>query len=145
MIFLPSILSSKSTPGVRFFSLLSVGSLAGTAYTMRHFSLYLPDPKGKRSVSETERITAMRNVLVSGNTALCGLLALVCLFANISSSVIWPALYLVPGGMSSSTEKIEETYSYYIAILGVVLIAKEAMTSVDMSQLQSLRYVYKGA
>ena len=34
---------------------------------------------------------------------------------------------------------------YYAAMFGVILIAKEAMTSVDVSHLQGLRYVYKGA
>lgn len=83
---------------VRFFSFLSVLSLAGTAYAMRQSSSQLPDRKGKRPAAEVERIMLVRKVLFFANLVLCGLLALVYLFVNSLSPAIWPALYLVPGG-----------------------------------------------
>lgn len=101
MMFVPSMLSWSSILAVRFFSFLSVLSLAGTAYTMRQSSSQLPDGKGKRPAADVERTMLVREVLFFANSALCGLLALVYLFVNSLSPVIWPALYLVPGGECS--------------------------------------------
>lgn len=68
---------------------------------MRTFPLH-PDQKGKKPLSKKdERQTLTRTVLVPANSLLCGLLALYFL-TGVSSSELWPALYLIPGGKSGS-------------------------------------------
>ncbi|OJJ87279.1 uncharacterized protein ASPGLDRAFT_43805 [Aspergillus glaucus CBS 516.65] len=128
LVFVPSVLSKSSTPTVRFFSFLAISSLLVTACIMKLFVSHLSDRKGKRPAAEVKRTMLVRKSLFFINTGICGTLVLVYLFANISSSSIWPGLYIVPGAM-----------------FGVILLVREAMISVDLSHLQNLRYEYKGA
>lgn len=59
---------------------------------------HLSDRKGKRPVARVKRTMLVRKSLLFTNTGICGTLILVYLFANMSSSSIWPGLYIVPGG-----------------------------------------------
>lgn len=97
-MFVPSVLSRSSTPTVRFFSFLAISSLLVTACIMKLFVSHLSDRKGKRPAAEVKRTMLVRKSLLFTNTGICGILALVYLFANPSSSFIWPGLYIVPGG-----------------------------------------------
>ena len=171
ILYVPSMLSRSSTPAVRFLSFLGTVSLANTAYIIRHFSLPLPDRKGKRPAAEVERVMFVRKALFTTNSVLCGLLVLVYLFTSPSSQSIWPALYLVPGGaylcfspsflssfailyflLHTSPKTWQENRhdedhlgSCHAAMFAIILIAREAMISVDLSHLEDLRYEYKGA
>ena len=170
ILFVPSMLSGSSTLAVRSLSFLGIVSLASTAYIIRHFSLPLPDRKGKRPAAEVERAMFVRKALFTTNSVLCGLLVLVYLFTSPSSQSIWPALYLVPGGaylcfsspflsllpcflLNTLPKKWKEKRhdekdhlgSCHTAMFAIILIAREAMISVDLSHLEGLRYEYKGA
>lgn len=65
---------------------------------MKLFVSHLSDRKGKRPAAEVKRTMLVRKSLFFINTGICGTLVLVYVFANISSSSIWPGLYIVPGG-----------------------------------------------
>lgn len=133
-----------------------------TAYIMRQFALHLSGGKGKRPAAEVERTMFVRKGLLFTNTAVCGLLGLFYLFAKPTSPSIWPGLYIVPGGTYLSPQyfpfrpisridtvgihsKGVTIGSRYPVMFGVILLAREAMVSVDLSYLENLRYEYKGA
>lgn len=147
LAFLPSLVSATGFPE-RFWSLLALLSLLATAYTMRHTPLH-PDRKGKKPLSaHDERLARLRTALVSANGFFCLLLTIVYLFFLRSESTyaIRPVLYLVPGGRSCSWffSAFGLTMGY-VAMLAVVLLAREMMLSVDLSALKDLQYEYKGA
>ena len=97
-IFVPSVLSASSQ-AERLFSLLGLVSLLTTAYIMKCSPLQ-PDHKGKKPMtSHTERMAQVHAALVPGTSAVCLLLALVCLSTG-SSYGIRPVLYLIPGSRS---------------------------------------------
>ncbi|KAL2010170.1 hypothetical protein VTN00DRAFT_5977 [Thermoascus crustaceus] len=134
--FLPAMLSSSATAYQRTLHFLSIVSLLATAYIMRYIPLrQLNRKKGQqglliREVEEDSSTPFFRKHLISANAAFCALLALAsCLIGSSEQSddIQWIP-YLVPG-----------------AILGTVLVARKVMASVDVGQLEDLRYEYKGA
>ncbi|KAL2000562.1 hypothetical protein VTN02DRAFT_2928 [Thermoascus thermophilus] len=135
--FLPAVLSSSATADQRTLHLLSIVSLLATAYVMRYIPLrQINQKKGRQGllirdeVEENSSAHFLRKHLISANAALCTLLALAsCLIGSSERSdhVQWIS-YLVPG-----------------ALLGAILIARKVMASVDVGQLEGLRYEYKGA
>ncbi|PGG98316.1 hypothetical protein GX51_06878 [Blastomyces parvus] len=130
-LYLPYILSS--TWSGRLFCLLSITSLISTAYMMKYFRLERPDPKGKRPIRDTEAEQGpmiVRQHLSTANTVICALLSVIAFYAanQTSQADIFWALYLVPG-----------------VVFLLVWVSRRIMVSVDIKELEGLRYEYKGA
>ncbi|KAJ5179662.1 hypothetical protein N7492_002872 [Penicillium capsulatum] len=153
LAFVPSLFSASGIPE-RLWSVLALLSLLATAYTMRQTPLHA-DRKGKKPLSvEDERLAWIRTALVPANQAACLLLTVVYLLFLRSEStyVIRPVLYLVPGGRScppahelDCPRSVSCLTLEYVAMLAVILLAREVMLSVDLSALKDLQYEYKGA
>ncbi|RAL16554.1 uncharacterized protein BO97DRAFT_402944 [Aspergillus homomorphus CBS 101889] len=129
-IYIPTMLSSSFTNFERCLALTCVLSLLTTAHTMRslpHQSLVV---KGKRLVTNSNGLFQAQQLLLIINAACCVLLALLYLISASTKS--WfktePITSLVPGAM-----------------LATVSIARRFMLSVDIKDLENLRYGYKGA
>ncbi|OJD16450.1 hypothetical protein AJ78_03391 [Emergomyces pasteurianus Ep9510] len=133
LLYLPFIISSASTSPRRLLCLLSVTSLFSTAYIMKYFRLERPDPKGKRPIRDIEAELGpliVRQHLSTTNTAICAVLSIAAYFAKDQTDqgdIFW-ALCLVPG-----------------VIFLFVWISRRIMMSVDIRELEGLRYEYKGA
>lgn len=129
--FLPALLSSSATTYQRTLCFLSIMSLLASAYIMKYIPLRRPNRKDKGLVREVEEdSTPLGRHLIPANAALCALLTLASCFIGgwkQSDGVQWIP-YLVPG-----------------AVLGTIWVAQRVMTSVDVGQLEDLRYEYKGA
>ncbi|PGH32321.1 hypothetical protein GX50_04916 [[Emmonsia] crescens] len=132
-LYLPFILSSTSTGSRRLLCLLSIISLLSTAYIMKYFRLERPDSKGKRPIRDVEAEQGpmiVRQHLSTANTAICALLSVTAYFAGdqtYQGDIVW-ALYLVPG-----------------VVFLLVWVSRQIMISVDIKELEGLRYEYKGA
>ncbi|OJD27094.1 hypothetical protein ACJ73_01512 [Blastomyces percursus] len=132
-LYLPCILSSTSTRSGRLLCLLSITSLLSTAYIMKYFRLERPDPKGKRPIRDIETEHGpmiVRQHLSTANTVICTLLSVIAFYAanqTYRGDIFW-ALYLVPGIVSL-----------------LVSVSRQIMMSVDIKELEGLRYEYKGA
>ncbi|KLJ12648.1 hypothetical protein EMPG_12321 [Blastomyces silverae] len=130
-LYLPWILSSTSTG--RLLCLLSITSLLSTAYIMKYFRLERPDPKGKRPIRDIEAEQGpmiVRQHLSTANTVICALLSGIAFYAanrTNQGDIFW-ALYLVPG-----------------IVFLLVSVSRQIMMSVDIKELEGLRYEYKGA
>ncbi|OAX78911.1 hypothetical protein ACJ72_06778 [Emergomyces africanus] len=133
LLYLPFIISSKSTGARRLLCLLSITSLFSTAYIMKYFRLERPDSKGKRPVRDIEAEQGplvVRQHLSTTNTVICGVLSFTAYFAKDTTDhgdIFW-ALCLVPG-----------------VVFIFVWISRQIMMSVDIKELEGLRYEYKGA
>ncbi|KAL1872168.1 hypothetical protein Plec18167_006771 [Paecilomyces lecythidis] len=130
--FVPGLFSSAATASGRFISLLSTVSLLASAYIMRYIPHPKPDPKGKRPVRNLGHVDLVKEHLVAINAGVCALVTLLAYVTDYGSragyaGVPW-ALGLVPG-----------------VVFGIVCIARKLMLSVDVGQLENLKYDYKGA
>ncbi|EGE85146.1 hypothetical protein BDDG_08091 [Blastomyces dermatitidis ATCC 18188] len=132
-LYLPCILSSTSTGSGRLLCLLSITSLLSTAYMMKYFRLERPDPKGKRPIRDIaaeQGPMIVRQHLSTANTVICALLSVIAFYAanqTYQGDIFW-ALYLVPG-----------------IVFLLVSVSRQIMVSVDIKELEGLRYEYKGA
>jgi hypothetical protein len=122
-------LFGSPTPHAFLLSLLSVTSLLSTAYMLAYMPPQKPDRKGKRPIRGAGE-GPIKRYLVSLNVGVCVVLILA------SWSMGWwgkgeegglGVLCLVPG-----------------LVLGVVAIARRLVLTVDVDELEGLRYHYKG-
>ncbi|PYH97755.1 hypothetical protein BO71DRAFT_317908 [Aspergillus ellipticus CBS 707.79] len=126
----PPILSESSSLCERCLSFVSILSLLATAYTMKFLPFHRPDSRGKIPIMAVDARTRVQWCLLPMNAIICTLLALTYALCPRAESwlIIQPITYLVPGAM-------------FVA----VLIARKVMLSVDLKELEDLRYTYKGA
>ncbi|KAF7587504.1 hypothetical protein BBP40_007149 [Aspergillus hancockii] len=129
IVFIPSLFSSGSGLLGWLLSFLSVLSLVATAYTMKYIPLQLPDPKGKRPMRSPDCPAHLRKLLLPVNITICSLL----LFVYLSSSSV-----------ESSHNKQPTAYIVPIAMLAIIMFARQVMASVDLKHLEDLQYEYKG-
>ncbi|KAK2750220.1 hypothetical protein FQN55_002365 [Onygenales sp. PD_40] len=131
LLYLPVVISSATTGPQRLLCLLSIGSLLSTAYIMKYFRLEKPDRKGKRPMRDIEAENGpLKRHLGPVNAAIGGLLLVAAyLFKDPSnkSDVFW-LLCLVPG-----------------SVFSIIMAARKLMVSVDIKELEVLKYDYKGA
>ncbi|PWY63545.1 hypothetical protein BO70DRAFT_347492 [Aspergillus heteromorphus CBS 117.55] len=125
-IYIPPMLSGFSSLHEQCLSFISVISLLATAYIMKHLPLQHPDPMGKISDNRAR----VKSCLVIVNAIVCTLLTLIYAFYPMAETrlKVQSFRYLIPGAM-------------FVAIL----IARKVMLSVDLKELENLRYMYKGA
>ncbi|KAJ9217835.1 hypothetical protein DTO166G4_639 [Paecilomyces variotii] len=130
--FLPGLFSSSATASERIISFLSTLSLLASAYIMRHIPLPRPDPKGKRPVRNLGYLELVREHLVAVNVGLCALVTLLAYATGYGYGISYAGVprlsYLVPG-----------------VVFGIICITRKLMLSVDVGQLENLKYDYKGA
>jgi len=130
--YIPSILSLSTSSHSKALSLFSIVSLVSTAYIVKSIPLKRPEHKGKKITRELKECSFFQKYMTSLNATLCILLLLSSWHMEVNnrreSADISAVFYVVPGG-----------------ILGAICIARELMQSVDISQLEELRYEYKGA
>ena len=126
--YIPFLFTSP-TPRTFLISLLSATSLLSTAYMLAYIPPQKRDPKGKRPIRGAGE-GPIKRYLVSLNTVICVVLILA------SWSMGWwgkgeegglGVLCLVPG-----------------LVLCVVAMARRLVLSVDVDELEGLRYQYKG-
>ncbi|PYH83521.1 hypothetical protein BO82DRAFT_279610 [Aspergillus uvarum CBS 121591] len=129
-IYLPPMLSSSSATIDRCVALVSVLSLLATAHSMRYLPHRRRDNKSKGHMMDSNGHTQAQQLLPLINAASCILLVLIRL--KFSSKESW-----------FSTELI--TSSVPGAMLATVWVARRVMLSVDIKDLETLRYNYKGA
>ncbi|EEH08656.1 conserved hypothetical protein [Histoplasma capsulatum G186AR] len=133
LLYLPYIFYSTSTGSQRLLCILSIASLLSTAYIMKYIRLGRPDPEDelpRRDTGAEQWPMTLRQYLVAANTVICATLSVVAFSTENNShngDVFW-ALYLVPG-------------SVFILIWG----SRKIMMSIDIKELEYLRYEYKGA
>ncbi|KAK4998675.1 hypothetical protein LTR66_002143 [Elasticomyces elasticus] len=129
LLYAPALLTGR-TASSRLLALLAISSLLSTAYILHFIPPAKPDRKGKRPVylAQAEDGGPVRKYLISLNAGLCGVLVFVALAAwkKDRPEEIWRGL--VPG----------VTYA-------IVTYARSQMVSIDVGQLERLRYEYKGA
>jgi hypothetical protein len=122
-------LFTSPTPHTFLISLLSTTSLLSTAYMLAYMPPQKPDPKGKRPIRGAGE-GPIKRYLLSLNSGVCVVLIVA------SWSMGWwgkgeegglGVLCLVPG-----------------LVLSVVVMARRLVLSVDVDQLEGLRYHYKG-
>ncbi|EFQ98886.1 hypothetical protein MGYG_01900 [Nannizzia gypsea CBS 118893] len=129
-IFIPTIISFNSAFWDRTSAFLSAASLLWTAYYMKYTRLPQNKPKGRRSISLSEekedpisRYTVTVNAVISLFLALSGFLS----FQKDPGNA-YHILYIVPA-----------------VVLFTIVAARRTMVSVDLDELEHLRYEYKGA
>ncbi|GAD95470.1 conserved hypothetical protein [Paecilomyces variotii No. 5] len=129
--FVPGLFSSSATASERIISLFSTVSLLASGYIMRYIPHPKPDIKGKRPVRNLGHVDLVKEHLVAINAGMCALVILLAYATGYGSTryagVPW-ALGLVPG-----------------VVFGIVCIARKLMLSVDVGQLENLKYDFKGA
>ncbi|PGH07955.1 hypothetical protein AJ80_07936 [Polytolypa hystricis UAMH7299] len=131
LIYVPALLSSNSTGSERLLYIFSIASLLSTGYMMRLIPLKPVDPKGKRRMRDVDPIhEALQKHLPSANAAICGLLAITAyLIRDTGRMHAAPWLLCVAPGI----------------VFLITQIARRTMLSVDIKELEGLRYDYKGA
>ncbi|RAH74664.1 uncharacterized protein BO66DRAFT_312589 [Aspergillus aculeatinus CBS 121060] len=129
-IYLLPLLSSSSATIDRCVALVSVLSLLATAHIMRYLPHRRHDSKGKRRMVDSNGHTQAQQLLPLVNAASC--VSLVLIHFVFTSKESW-----------FSTELI--TSSVPGAMLATVWVASRVMSSVDIKDLETLRYNYKGA
>lgn len=138
-IYLPTLFNSQTS----LLSILSISSLLSTAWLLyslpagitgiKHIdNLNKPEGKGPAASQHgnlrlgTDSPT--KQYLPYLNLALCGVLALAGLVVKANRDILWSGFGSVPA-----------------AVYVMVLIAKIVMASVDVGELEALKYGYKGA
>jgi len=129
--FLPLIGSPGSSASQKLLCFLSISSLLFTSYVMRSTRLQKPDLKGKQPMGTVEAHNGgIKHHLSSLNAGVCVFLfvtAYLLRFRNDGNDSLW-ILYLVPG-----------------VVFQIAFLARKAMLSVDIGELEALQYEYKGA
>jgi len=129
--FLPIIRSPSSSVFQKLLCFLGISSLLFTSYMMRLARPPKPDRNGKQPMGTVEvRDGGIERYLSLINAGVCVFLFLAaCLlkFRNDGSDSLW-ILYLVPG-----------------LVFQIAFLARKTILSVDIGQLEALRYEYKGA
>ncbi|EEH37068.2 hypothetical protein PAAG_07486 [Paracoccidioides lutzii Pb01] len=133
LLYLPSFISSSSTASRRFLCLLSIASLFSTAYIMRYLRIERTDRKGKRPLRDIEAEQGpliVRQYLSPANTFICAVLSVTAYVLQsqpYAEDMFW-IFCLVPG-----------------IVFLLVWVSRNIMLSVDIKELEGLRYEYKGA
>ncbi|PGG97976.1 hypothetical protein AJ79_09031 [Helicocarpus griseus UAMH5409] len=137
LLYLPSIIFLASTGPQRICCLLSITSLLSTAYIMKYLRLERPDRKGKRPMRDigAEQQAGPLGALLERyigpvNISICSILAITAYVGNGTNrleDMFW-ILCLVPG-----------------VVFFLVWVCRKIMISVDVKELEGLRYEYKGA
>jgi hypothetical protein len=130
--YIPSILSPSTSSYSKALSLFSIVSLMSTAYIVKSIPLKRPGRKGKKAPRGFKEDSFFQKYMASLNATLCIFLLVSSWHMEVTNrreSVDLSAVfYIVPGG-----------------ILGAISIARKLMLSVDIDELEELRYEYKGA
>lgn len=108
-VFLPTLLRPSASLYGRVLGLVSLASLAATAYAMRVFGVVLRgrSPKGKMPTDMSPG-----RLLLPANAAVCGILVLVYALSDPVSLGVSPALYLLPAGEIPSLFSRKLAYMY---------------------------------
>ncbi|EME44776.1 hypothetical protein DOTSEDRAFT_88811 [Dothistroma septosporum NZE10] len=128
LFFLTTLIIATSARQ-RLIALLSVSSLASTAYILHFQPIEAPDKKGKRPVYQVEAGKGpVEKYLVWLNAGLAGLLL-------IAAVVSWRR------GMG------EEAWRQALpgVVFGLTMFVRQQLAPVDLEELQRARYEFKGA
>ncbi|EEP80812.1 predicted protein [Uncinocarpus reesii 1704] len=131
IIYFPRSLAPSNTPLQTAFCVLGIASLVATAYIMWAVTPTRPDRKGKRPIRDIERENGfLKRYLAQINFLACASLSVAACFVGdpSGSKDLLRVLYVVPG-----------------AVYLVVYIVRKTMMSVDIGELERLRYEFKGA
>ncbi|MCJ1299374.1 hypothetical protein MMC08_002166 [Hypocenomyce scalaris] len=131
LAFLPAIMTSASLHP-KFVSLLAITSLLSTAYILVFIpSQRPPEPGSKRPMRHLEPVPGPLHQYLSylnaGLSLLLGLYAIGFRGRNGVHDGFW-MLCLLPG-----------------LVFSIIVVARRVMLSVDVSELEGLKYGYKGA
>ncbi|KAI9731678.1 MAG: hypothetical protein M1834_004467 [Cirrosporium novae-zelandiae] len=128
--FLPALFGSSPSL-IKLISLLGITSLGATAYTLIFIPIPKPDPKGKRPLYRAvQEEGPLQKYLELLNGALCALLSIAAWRIKDKQGAhegFW-MICLVPAVM-----------------FVLITIARRVMHTVNIDELERLRYEYKGA
>ncbi|EEQ28468.1 conserved hypothetical protein [Microsporum canis CBS 113480] len=130
LIFIPAIISYKSVFYDRASALLSILSLLLTAYYTKYFPLPQRESRERHAISLSgEKEDPVNRFTVTVNAVLSLFLGLVGFLGfQRNPDNVYHILYVVPA-----------------VVLFTVVAARRTMVSVDLVELERLRYDYKGA
>ncbi|KAI9794821.1 MAG: hypothetical protein M1816_002949 [Peltula sp. TS41687] len=140
--YIPLFFRRQTTYQTRLLILLSLTSLLSTAYTLRYIPVnHEPRDDQRRKKGNNRPLRSrgsvgwaegedgpLKRYLHVLNGVICGLLALVSLLLVGRRGDVQGVVWMVPG-----------------FVLMVVMVARRIMASVDVEELEDLRYEYKGA
>ncbi|PLB34022.1 uncharacterized protein BDW47DRAFT_84701 [Aspergillus candidus] len=130
IIFVPQLLAGSSRALEPLLALLGIASLITTAYIMKYMPLRKTDSRFTQAALKPEAPTSILEYLLLANIIVSGLLTVSYVFLpRVESSLSHRQVtYVVPGVM-----------------LVIVFVVRRLMVSVNIEELEKLRYDYKGA
>ncbi|PLN75572.1 hypothetical protein BDW42DRAFT_34855 [Aspergillus taichungensis] len=129
ILFLPQLLAGSSRVLELLLSLLGIASLITTAYIMKYMPLRKTDSRHTQATLKSETPRSIPESLFLANIIVSGLLSISYFFLQMDSSLNRRQItYVIPGVM-----------------LVIVFVVRRLMVSVNIEELEKLRYDYKGA
>ncbi|KJF61627.1 uncharacterized protein CIMG_13781 [Coccidioides immitis RS] len=127
--YLPFLLVQSLSAPQRIFCFLGIGSLLSTAYSMWKFIPSYLDTKGDRRIRDNNRKDGLLKKYLGLSNALV-------------SAFLFLAAYLL-GDSSVSKEVLRILYVVPGVIYVIIFMVRRAMISVDIGELERLRYDFK--
>ena len=138
-----------STARQRLIAVLSVSSLAFTAYILHFTPIKAPERKGKKAVYQIEADKGpVEKYLVYLNAGLAGLLLLAAALSWRKGSGEDAWREALPGSMYHETLRSVCEISILTdvtVIFGLTMIVRQHLAPLDLEELHKARYGYKGA